>query len=454
PPSPCKVCGSAKHWDKECGHWHEYETRRAQGVLYVESERHADDAPLYNALYPAFANNTAFFAYMASSDAPLLPAALLRAKPFVEDVEDEYHIWYKSSPKAQSHILEEMGRPSHALLVPSVMVEEVEDEYDKWYKSSPKARSHLLEDATDWRRLPAAGPPPPEAVFKVPPVRSPPSGYSSVGVSVLSCRGRVGSLDDKTITLRMDSGASLTLVDEGYLQKLHNPPKIRTGLKVEIAQLTDKAPRIKGYVRVPVFIQDEDGLTLEFETEAYVVPGMTVDVLLGEDWHLNHEIGVLRDLQQGTRVRAQSFVKAKSHRRAKAARHRRKLALRSGALRAFEDVVIPPSSTCNVTIAGDLRGKKEWYVERNLVPVKGDVFLTVPNTIITTDPKPVLDAHGEPTIAVRSVLPVTNPTARPYVLRAGTLLAFAKDPKEYLDTPSSQEQLDEYNASAQVLATL
>ncbi|KZV79521.1 hypothetical protein EXIGLDRAFT_782168, partial [Exidia glandulosa HHB12029] len=207
------------------------------------------------------------------------------------------------------------------------------------------------------------------------------------------------------------------------------------------------------------------------------------------DWHLNHEIGVLRDLQQGTRVRvgktgkwfkatslakdtddaelvhfshayrvinakAQSFVKAKSHRRAKAARHRRKLALRSGALRAFEDVVIPPSSTCNVTIAGDLRGKKEWYVERNLVPVKGDVFLTVPNTIITTDPKPVLDAHGEPTIAVRSVLPVTNPTARPYVLRAGTLLAFAKDPKEYLDTPSSQEQLDEYNASAQVLATL
>ncbi|KZV98063.1 hypothetical protein EXIGLDRAFT_607371, partial [Exidia glandulosa HHB12029] len=473
PPSACKVCGSLRHWDKECGHYHEYETRRKQGVLYVDSERHPDDAPLYNALYPAFANNTAFSSYLAEGSAvPLLPAMLLRSKPFVEDILDEQEFWLRGKPKAHTYLVEKISPSERATSTPSVRVEEVEDEEEVRFREAPKSTSsHILEDALgdgdEYRSdefipgLPdvqqavlgqamaaasiaaEAGPPPSETVFKVPAARSPPSGYSSVGISVLSCQGRVGSLADQAITLRMDSGASLTLVDEGYVQKLKNPPKIRTGLKVEIAQLTDKAPRIKGYVRVPVFIQDEDGQTLEFETEAYVVPGMTVDVLLGEDWHLNHEIGLIHFVRayRVVNTKAASFVRAKSHRRAKANRHRCKLALRSGALRAFKDVVIPAATTCNVTIAGDLRGKRDWYVERNLVPIKGDAFLTVPNTFISTDTKP-------------STLPVTNPTSRPFVLKAGTLLAFAKDPAEYLDVPKTEDELRELQASAQVLAAM
>ncbi|KZV79413.1 hypothetical protein EXIGLDRAFT_570192, partial [Exidia glandulosa HHB12029] len=476
PPSPCKICGSARHWDKECAHYREYETRRAQGVLYVESERHVEDAPLYNALYPAFANNSAFFAYLVDGDVPLLPAALLRSKPFVEEVEDEHDAWYKTSPKAQVYLVETAEfdpapprTPAPFKKAPPVTIEEVEDEeevpsdtesepgLDDFFPGLPDLQHAILQQAMSAQSIAMeAGPPPTETVFKVPPARSPPSGYSSVGVSVLSCRGRVGSLSDQAITLRLDSGASLTLVDEGYLQRLKNPPKIRTGLKVEIAQLTDKAPRIKGYVRVPVFIQDENGLTLEFATEAYVVPGMTVDVLLGEDWHLNHELGLVHfsHAYRVVNTKAASFVRAKSHRRAKANRHRRKMALRSGALRAFEDVVIPPSATRNVTFAGDLLARKEWYVERNLIPIKGDAFLTVPNTVISTDPTPVRDVHGEPTIAARGVLPVSNPTNKPFLLRAGTLLAFAKDPATYLDTPQTDEQRDQYNASAQVLAAM
>lgn len=76
PPSACKVCGSMRHWDKECGHYPEYEARRRRGVLFVESERHEEDAPLYNALYPALTNNTAFSAYIAKDAVPVLPAML------------------------------------------------------------------------------------------------------------------------------------------------------------------------------------------------------------------------------------------------------------------------------------------------------------------------------------------------------------------------------------------
>ena len=46
----------------------------------------------------------------------------------------------------------------------------------------------------------------------------------------------------------------------------------------------------------------EDGTILESEAEAYVVPGMTVPILLGEDYQLTYEIGVMRNVEEGPKV--------------------------------------------------------------------------------------------------------------------------------------------------------
>ena len=106
------------------------------------------------------------------------------------------------------------------------------------------------------------------------------------------------------------------------------------------------------YVRVPIFMEASDGTLLETEAEAYVVPNMTVPILLGEDYHINYELTVahkidfrsvvnfagiphsvpargvsrMRDfdrMRQSACVNA-SFVKAKLHKRNKAKRARQK----------------------------------------------------------------------------------------------------------------------------------
>ncbi|EJD48851.1 hypothetical protein AURDEDRAFT_39099, partial [Auricularia subglabra TFB-10046 SS5] len=264
-----------------------------------------------------------------------------------------------------------------------------------------------------------------EPVIRMPKKREHLDGFSSSAISVLSCRGRVGSLDDKPLTLRLDSGASLSLIKRAYLDSLLHPPKIRKGMKVQIVQLTSTTPHLEGYVKLPVFIRSEDGTTLEFEIEAYVVPDMTVELLLGEDWHHNYELGVLRNVVEGTRVKvgktgyyfkatslaadtaaaevqafnvrsfkvlhasAAGFIKAKSHRRARAARYRRTRSTSNGELRAYRDTIVRPNSTALVDLDSSLPLGREWFVERNLVCVGHDAFLSVPNSFISTSTEPL-----------------------------------------------------------------
>ncbi|KZV92316.1 hypothetical protein EXIGLDRAFT_614513, partial [Exidia glandulosa HHB12029] len=264
---------------------------------------------------------------------------------------------------------------------------------------------------------------------------------SSVGISVLSVRGVVASKADGVITLRLDSGASISLVSEDYLKTLKNPPKIKTGLKVHLAQLTNKEPRIKGYVDMPVWIKAEDGTALRFQAEMYVVPGMTVEVLLGEDFHLNYELNMLRNVEHGTRVSVGDTgfgFEAASTTEALSAAEQKDHAF----ARTWKDTLIPAETTVRVPVAGALQEEHEWYVERYLVPQSDETFLTVPNTLL--DLRTEDAERKEPaSIARKSYLPVSNPSKTPRLVRAGTLLGFARDPSRYLDVPGTEERLDE-----------
>ena len=70
---------------------------------------------------------------------------------------------------------------------------------------------------------------------------------------------------------------------------------------MKLFQLTDGFA-IKGYVQFPLYVQSEEGKILEFQMECYVVPGMGVPLLLGEDFHVNYEIGVLRRSEEGSLI--------------------------------------------------------------------------------------------------------------------------------------------------------
>ncbi|KZV99862.1 hypothetical protein EXIGLDRAFT_576403, partial [Exidia glandulosa HHB12029] len=273
---------------------------------------------------------------------------------------------------------------------------------------------------------------------------------------VLSSRGRVGSLQDRATNLLLDSGASISLVSEDFLKSLKSPPRLRKGMKVEITQLTTDAPPITGYVVVPIYIQGDDGIWIEFRTELYVIPSMTVDVLLGEDFMLLHELNVLRSLDTGTKVlvglTGRSFRATSLHRRARATRHRRKQVLHNGALRVFEDVLVPPETTVPVPIAGDLQQGREWFVERHLIPNPDDSFLIVPNALLSTRTGAISSSADAGDIARTCYIQVSNPTTIPRMLRTGTLIGYAKDPTKELDRAKSAEEYASMERSAKILA--
>ena len=77
---------------------------------------------------------------------------------------------------------------------------------------------------------------------------------------------------------------------------------MQQGMKMQLWQLTDKDESLRGYVRIPIFMETMAGEIVKSEVEAYVVPRMTVPILLGEDYQVNYEVGVTRNVETGTKI--------------------------------------------------------------------------------------------------------------------------------------------------------
>jgi len=112
-----------------------------------------------------------------------------------------------------------------------------------------------------------------------------------------------GNQNNNITDLRLDSCTDITLISAEYYNSLKSAPPIQQGMRMKLWQLTDKDSTLRGFTCTPIFVMTDDGTTLESEAEAYVVPGMTVPILLGEDYQLTYEIGVTCNMEEGPRVR-------------------------------------------------------------------------------------------------------------------------------------------------------
>lgn len=121
---------------------------------------------------------------------------------------------------------------------------------------------------------------------------------------------------------------------------------------------------------------------MKFHVKFYVVPDMTIELLLGDDFHLNYELQVLQNLELRTHVKVgetvftfsatsttantdaaerrdirvargftvhdlsiAEFIHSKTHQRQRANRYRRKWAHSNGTIQAWEDVLILAETT-------------------------------------------------------------------------------------------------------------
>jgi len=244
---------------------------------------------------------------------------------FAEEVEDEYWKEYRAKEKSRTHLLYQVGDEddmephkeancSSTKEVPkteSVGPEELPMKNStsssinepatptSEYSPSEKTKPSEVKDPP----IVSMDPPPSKEKFvHIPKVRSRPEGMSVIGVSVLSTRGYVGSLKNGEMDLRLDSCADITLISSEFYDSLVDKPKLKQGMQMQLWQLTDKDAKLKGFIHIPVYMVMDDGEVVVTEAEAYVVPNMTVPILLGKDFQQLYEICVTRNVEEGTYI--------------------------------------------------------------------------------------------------------------------------------------------------------
>ena len=520
PPSPCHACGSDNHWDKECPDWETYRARTASTKKNgYTTEREVDEGDkMYQTAFSILLSQrvaasqidlnqvkAGFEAAVLLSETEAPSIGLVENghkareiyKTTVEEVEDEDVLYAREKPKSEKHLLynpsedqqqeEKPARTKHphrpsensteSEMPQQIPLPENRDEIHlqkeealrNTFISEREPEAEVLNDLM--AGLDVTMPPPPKEVkpIRMAKKRFYPTGESSVRVSVLSVKGRVGCQSNIVTDLRLDSCADVTLISAEYYDSLKSAPPIQQGMRMKLWQLTDKDSTLKGFVRIPIFMTTDDGTTLESEAEAYVVPGMTVPILLGEDYQLTYEIGVTRNVEEGPRVRfgksehdiaarhvertkdferlRQSaysmgrFIRSKLHRRNKNKRHRlkAKFGKEERVVRAKEDYRIRPHECKPIQVEGQLEDDRDWLVTKNLLSGADDSYFAVPNTLIS---------------ATNPWVPVTNPTNRPRYVRKGEIIGVLTDPAEYFDHVKTMEEWEVRSQHAEALAAI
>ena len=431
----------------------------------------------------------------------------------VEEIDDESTIAARAKKKSTVHVLihesechederPQLSKHPTSTLVPDRQASCVEIEDESWaeHRARPKSEIHVLTNEkeaeiadrtesldngtkiiSDPNGLAEAEgyaaiqdlpiPPPPKELkpIRMTKKRFYPAGESSVGVSVLAVKGWVGNLTNERVDLRLDSCADVTLISSEYYDTLKGAPSIQQGIRMRLWQLTDKDSTLRGFVRIPIFMMSDEGDILETEAEAYVVPGMTVPILLGEDFQLTYELGVSRNVEEGPRVHfgrsdwaltAQQvertkdfermrqsaysvgqFIRSKLHRRRKNRRHRQKVKFGQDerVVRAKEDYRLRPHECKPIRVEGQLGEDKDWLVSKNLLSGSDDTYFAVPNTLISS---------------TNPWVPVTNPSDRPRYIRKGEIIGVLSDPSEHFDHVHTLSDWEERSKHAEAIAAI
>jgi hypothetical protein len=484
PPSPCKICGSSKHWDKECSDYDVYEETRkctANFSMIVDpSDKESEE--YYAAAYSLLMDNR-IQRQISSNEEDLqrsLPQGFHEAaSKALARVNATGRKECKTGTKSESRMAsietvkdeDDMKARNKEKAVFGILLEEIpKDTPPPALPKEPDKQSNKSRDSRSSEKSPE----PTAPALRTGKIRLPKShiarkGQSAVGVSVVAMKGRVGSMRNAITDLRLDSCADITLISAEYFAALRDKPTVQQGMRLKLWQLTDKDCELGGFVRIPIFVEVTGGETIEMEAEAYIVPRMTVPILLGEDFQLTYEIAVSRSVEQGTmitfrrsphsvpaqpvapsydfqRLRPSAFVIGKLARNQIHRKHKsdcRAKSLRQEAedhvVRAAKDYKIQPQECRRIEVTGNFPSEGEWLIEKNVLPLNDDTALVVPNVLISaSDPQ----------------VPISNTSTSPKYIRRGDIIGIKHDPTEYFDTPASTEERIKLEAHAMAVRAI
>ena len=120
-----------------------------------------------------------------------------------------------------------------------------------------------------------------------------PLGCSFLGSKAMQAMASVGGLNEEAVKVIVDSGSDITLISESALEALKTKPKVKKGQKIDLIQVTGSTT-ISGYATLDLIFHMDDGL-IKIVVEAYVVKGMTMPFILGNDFMDQYSISITWD---------------------------------------------------------------------------------------------------------------------------------------------------------------
>ena len=125
-----------------------------------------------------------------------------------------------------------------------------------------------------------------------------PPGCSFLGARTTETTGSLNDPEAKSIPIIIDSGSDITLISQKTLDQMSKPPKIRTGQRIKLIQVTGNATS-NGYVALDIYFETKEGPVL-IKVEAYIVKGMSTPFILGNDFADQYSISLLREEGRST----------------------------------------------------------------------------------------------------------------------------------------------------------
>ena len=288
---------------------------------------------------------------------------------------------------------------------------------------------------------------------------SKPEGLGSLGTQALHIKAYIQAIG-REVKACLDSGADITLMSEEFWKQMGTLMKPKEGMRMKLYHLTGHT-KVLGYIKTWLYMQATDGAWICFELEAYVVQGMKVPLLLGEDFQTAYELHVKQystghcEVKVGESSRiipmssayninlgfeihqaylSKSFVHARTSRRSRA-RDLKNMPKDLQPVYITEDVQIEARRVKMVKVTGAIKERKDWLVERVIVGTDSTDILVAPFTWITSD---------------NPLLPVANLGTRPLYVRKGEIVGRLADPLTYLDR-LEEDSLPKYVASAEAI---
>ncbi|KAF9470755.1 hypothetical protein BDN70DRAFT_764687, partial [Pholiota conissans] len=126
-----------------------------------------------------------------------------------------------------------------------------------------------------------------------------PSGCYFLGSKATKVFAKFSDRSEKDTPIIIDTGSDITLVSQKALNDMLRAPKLKTGQRINLVQVTG-GTTINGYVIMDLIFETDQG-PVKMNLEAYVVKGMTTPFILGNDFADQYMLSVVRS-DEGTKL--------------------------------------------------------------------------------------------------------------------------------------------------------